>query len=433
MSRTSRHLTPLLAAVSLACSGARVAPPPAWVDAATRGAVQLGPERPIRSREDLPLVEPCVAGHPRDDAHLLVGAMVVTDVSRPYESARLASFLSDDGGATWSETTHDAWDYDPWAAIGDDGEAVLAWIGTPGGFQDRYPVQLFRSSDGGRTWRAPETLAGAYDGTKVVAWRDRFWFTTVRFDEAMGTDVVLLTARGSGPFEEVARIPGRGARLRFAEPAVLPDGRVVLPAQRGDRTFVQVFDPATGTLGPERHVHASSAASHGYVRLAADTAAASPYRGRLYLVRAAARGDEHLGVVLNVSADGGRTWREDRRVDRFAPPGPSRAQLATVAVNAEGVVAVTWIDAEEDPARHAYDTYLAVSFDGGESFLPPVRLSTASADPRTPRNADVANKFPAGGHYMGLAARAGGSFQAVWSDSREGVFVLRTREARALP
>jgi hypothetical protein len=62
-----------------------------------------------------------------------------------------------------------------------------------------------------------------------------------------------------------------------------------------------------------------------------------------------------------------------------------------------------------------------------------VRLSSVSSDSRTPGNADVANKFPGGGHYLGLAARADGRFQAVWSDSRNGVFALQTCTIGVIP
>ena len=49
----------------------------------------------IESRfEGLPVVEPHVSAHPGDPDHLLVAAMVVTDITRPYESCRLSSFVS---------------------------------------------------------------------------------------------------------------------------------------------------------------------------------------------------------------------------------------------------------------------------------------------------------------------------------------------------
>jgi hypothetical protein len=93
-----------------------------------------------------------------------------------------------------------------------------------------------------------------------------------------------------------------------------------------------------------------------------------------------------------------------------------------VAVNGQGQVCASWVDSRADGERLVNDVYLAVSLDGGASFQRPVRASAESSDPRTPRNDDVAAKFAAGGHYMGLAARADGSFQLVWSDSREGLF-----------
>jgi hypothetical protein len=98
----------------------------------------------------------------------------------------------------------------------------------------------------------------------------------------------------------------------------------------------------------------------------------------------------------------------------------------TVAVNHEGAVGISWVDCQEDEAGKKDDLYFTVSTDGGRTFRKPARITDVSSDPRTPGNADVANKFPGGGHYLGMAARADGSFQLVWSDSRSGIFQLRT-------
>ena len=66
--------------------------------------------------------------------------------------------------------------------------------------------------------------------------------------------------------------------------------------------------------------------------------------------------------------------------------------------------------------------YFAASLDGGSSFLPEVKESTAENVPtlrRTPRRADDGW---AGGDYFGLAAAAEGSFRLLWADSRIGVY-----------
>lgn len=375
-----------------------------------------------------PLVEPHVSCHPTDSDHLLVAAMVVTDTARPYESCRLSSFVSTDGGQTWAETAHDWWGYDPWTAILADGEAVMSWLGTRGSFQHRFPVQFFSSEDGGRTWRdAVQTLPGAHDGTKLVARGNDCYFTTVRFRDHAGADVVLCRRGENGRFAEVARIDGKGQRLNFCEPALLSDGTVLVPASHFLRDiWVQAFHHATRELSEPTIVSRKPGGNRGYMRLAADSGAKSPHRDHAYFVRAVATGRSQRGVLLNTSSDRGATWTPDTRIDLFESATTSKALVASVAVNADGVVGVSWVDVHDDPEGAAYDVYFAISCDGGESFQRPRRITSGSSNPKTAGNADVANKFPGGGHYLGLAGRADGSFQLVWSDSRSGVFELQT-------
>lgn len=391
--------------------------------------ILVGKNIPILSKfEGLPVVEPHISAHPGDNNHLLAAAMIVTDIDRPYESCRLSSFVSRDAGQTWTETAHDWWDYDPWTAILSDGSTALSWIGTKGRFIDQYPIQFFSSSNGGVTWSDQvQTLEGMYDGTKITAFGQEFYFTTVRFNDAGGADVILCRRHGTEPFEEVAKIDSAGKRLNFCEPAILSDGKVLVPAAMiNDRAWVQIYDHATRELSPPREMSRQPGGSKGYMRFVADNSHTSPFRDHVYFVRAVGAGTDFQGIWINVSRDGGLTWGPDERVDLFANASASRAMTASVAVNPQGVLGISWVDSQHDTAHEKYDLYFTVSRDGGASFELPVRVSSVSSDPRSPRNADVANKFTAGGHYLGLAAKPDGSFQLLWSDSRNGLFQLQT-------
>ena len=46
--------------------------------------------------------------------------------------------------------------------------------------------------------------------------------------------------------------------------------------------------------------------------------------------------------------------------------------------------------------------------------------------PRAGGSFDVGQRWPAGGDYFGLAVSPDGTFHVLWSDSRTGVFQLRT-------
>ncbi|HEX4954221.1 MAG TPA: sialidase family protein [Thermoanaerobaculia bacterium] len=377
----------------------------------------------------LPVVEPQISAHPSDPNRLLVAAMVVTEIDNPYESSRLSSFASSDGGATWRETAHDYWGYDPWTALFEDGRALLAWIGTPGQFLDRYPVVFFNSDDAGESWKGPvHTLRGGYDGTKLVTDGPRAYFTTLFFGDS-SMEVQLYRIEGKSAPHLAGSISGRGGHLAFAEPAMVGDGAVLVPAiHLGSRAWVQRLD-AGGALSGPVEITRRLGDEKGYSCLVSDRSS-SRFRDRVYYVRATGFGRDHGGIWVNASSDGGKTWGADTRVDAFADPSRSAARVPAAAVNKDGVLGITWSDSQHDSNRKQKDVYFSASLDGGATFLPPVRLTSVSSDPRTRGNADVANKFPGGGHYLGLAARADGTFQAVWSDSRGGVFALQTCTVR---
>ena len=384
-------------------------------------AVVAGPNIPVPSQfKSLPLVEPHLSAHPGNPDHLLAGAMVVTDINRPYESCRLVSFTSTDGGKSWTETVHDWWGYDPWTAIAADGTAIMSWIGTAGSFQDRYPVQLFTSGNGGITWsKSVQTLAGMHDGTKLVEHQGRFFFTTVRFREQEGADVMLYARAAGEEFVEVGRLDGKGERLNFCEPAVNAEGTVVIPASSQASAWVQLFHPAAKTLSPPQVIVKRPGSWRGYARMVSGIRSKA-YANYVFFVRAMG----NAGLRINRSTDGGRSWSGDLRIDLFDAQDPVNALVPSAAVNEQGVLGISWVNQGNNQSGN--EVFFTASFDGGRSFIRPVLLTSAPSKPASKMNGDVANKFPGGGHYLGLAARADGSFQAIWSDSRNGVFQLQT-------
>ena len=381
--------------------------------------------------KDYPLVEPTIAAHPNNNGHLLAAAMVVTDVDNPYESCRLSSFVSRDGGLTWEETTHDYWGYDPWVALLPNGRSALSWLGTSGSFQGRFPLDVFTSSDGGVNWN-PEIqifngFGHGHDGTKLVGYKDAFYLTTVRFNDDMSADVVLYESKRDGAFTEITSIKGKGNRLNFCEPAVLTNGNVVVPTMHGQgAVWAHIYNPENQELSGPFIISKNPKLGRGYSRMASDVGENSKYKDRLYFVRAVSEGTSSQGVWLNYSTDGGKNWTQEKRIDLFENAQTSKANVASVAVNKNGVVGVSWVDGQHSKDQKAYDVYFAISKDGGESFQHPIRVTEVSSNPRTPANADVANKFVGGGHYLGITSKADGSFQLIWSDSRTGMFRLQT-------
>lgn len=393
--------------------------------------IQIGKTITIKSQFlGLPVVEPHISAHPANNDHLLVAAMVVTDINKPYQSCRLSSFVSKDGGVSWAETAHDYWGYDPWTAILPNGKTTMSWLGTPKSFKHQFPIQFFSSNDGGTTWlQEPQTFASdhGHDGTKITALNNHFYFTTVRFNGNMSADVVLYHRLNDDPFEEVSQIDAQGLRLNFCEPAILSDGTVLVPASHFLRKiWVHAFDPQTKTLSEKQMISLNPGGGKGYMRLVADVSAISPFKDRVYFVRATGSRNEYGGIWVNYSSDKGKTWSTDKRVDIFENNFPSKAIVASAAVNKNGILGISWVDRQHDPSQKKNDMYFTISLDGGVSFLSPMRITDISTNPKTNENGDVANKFSGGGHYLDITGRQDGSFQLIWSDSRSGVFELQT-------
>jgi hypothetical protein len=115
-----------------------------------------------------------------------------------------------------------------------------------------------------------------------------------------------------------------------------------------------------------------------------------------------------------------------------------------VAVNNDGVVAVTWYDTRDATGGKQYHQYFAASLDGGETFLPTVRVSSDFSNPGGPGNSQLspmvwihegqialsvisaASRWGSGGDYMGLAADKDGVFHPFWADARSGTFQIYT-------
>jgi hypothetical protein len=174
-----------------------------------------------------------------------------------------------------------------------------------------------------------------------------------------------------------------------------------------------------------------------------------PFKDRLYAVWPDVRSGRSE-VFFSSSTDKGKTWSPPAVVndDRpFAPParGPDQI-LPVVAVNSRGIVGVSWYDRRDQPDNLGWSVRFTMSEDGGETFVPSVRVSEVPYDPnrgerlvlnswviggadRTEFSKGTAIKiqlgpggfFLNGGHTAGMAADAEGDFHPFWIDNRTGV------------
>ena len=88
--------------------------------------------------------------------------------------------------------------------------------------------------------------------------------------------------------------------------------------------------------------------------------------------------------------------------------------LAADAVT--GAVDLSWYDTRNDPGNVKTDVFATSSSDGGASFAPDVRVTTAMSDESAANPcAQAGDQY---GDYEGIAAY-GGSIHPVWTDARD--------------
>jgi hypothetical protein len=417
--------------------------------AATSGdapSVRVGEDRAVDlpAFAGMPLIEPHLTVDPREARHLVGAVMAVQSVDWKTRSAvtcvALASF---DGGVSWR--AHDLAVLecgDPWTAVLADGTAVVTVLGSVAGGE--AGILVYRSPDGGRTWpRQPQVLPGAYDHETMThdasggsAGGTLYLVAGRMLADPAGSTLEVMRSGDGGVTFAVGSTDPSTLSYEAENPVVLADGTLVVPFEdhhtaagtplERRRAWVVLSRDGGRTFSEAKLIGEGCNRSRpaAFPALAVD-ASGGPFRDRLYWVCEA---DRFEGVLLYVSADRGETWSAPVRVERSRSRHPW-AHSPMVAVDRDGVVAVAWYDGRNHSWHECHDLYVTVSRDGGVTFLPEAKVSTASSCPFTPRNGDAAWRYPAGGEYFGLAALPGGGFQLLWSDSRSGVYQLRTAAA----
>jgi hypothetical protein len=171
---------------------------------------------------------------------------------------------------------------------------------------------------------------------------------------------------------------------------------------------------------------ASEACQKSFGTLAADPSP-GPFRDRLYWI---CTSDHYENVLLHYSSDRGEQWTKPIRVNQGSGPSPY-VRTPFVTVNRDGIVGIAWYDGRSGGARYrrefvCQEIYFTASLDGGNTFLPEVKVSSGKSCPMSTENGEAGWRWPAGGDYMGLAAAPEGQFVLLWADSRSEVYELHT-------
>jgi hypothetical protein len=385
-------------------------------------------------------IEPWLAVNPADTDNLIAAAMNVGD--GPMSSSVWASH---DAGRTWvrardADGVGDFPDGDPMATFAPDGTAYFTTLA------DGFTV--WRSNDGGASWKqAAQVPGGSYDRQWLTVdhtdgpFRGRVYSAGKIWVKVVGSitrDIMALSYSEDNGMtfdwpELVLPRPDEEVLHSVTDLLVAPDGALIVPflshfwngpRAAGSGTLVGRGGKLVGrfsVLRSEDGGHSFSdpyevaeVAGFGHARpelmnkglgggrLAVDRSGGR-YHGRLYLTWPQAVGDT-LQIFVAASADGGRTWQEPVRVNDGGPR--SAHGNPAIAVNRDGVVAVTWNDRRDDPTDRCFRLYAAASTDGGASFGPDLRVGDVPTCP--------AGRWANGGDTQGLVGLADGDFVAAW-------------------
>ena len=392
-------------------------------------AIQTGEDRLLSlDGPARPLAESHLSADPSNPNHLLVG--VIQFDSPDGNDRTCVAWVSFDGGQRWTRSALPAQGCaDPWGVMLPDGSAIMVMLGYVKGREDG--TFLFRSPDGGRTWLDTPLGLGAHrDHPMVIAQGNQVYVVSVqgvrnRASQPRSTVSVVHSQDGGKTFGPPTRVIASNAGYEATGPALLSDGTFVVGFHDHNRPgsnkwlvrprswMLRSADQGR-TFSEPLLVSESCESRGGWPSMAADG------KDRLFWLCIA---DKFNGVLIQRSDDGGESWSEplrlnhSERADSFTP---------SIAVNKDGAIGVSWYEIHD---KNCFDVYFTASLDGGKTFLPEVKVSSATSCPDTPQNKGVFDPgmtFGAGGDYSGLAATSGGLFHVVWSDARTGIYQLRT-------
>ena len=424
---------------------------------------------------DIPHVELSVASNPQDPNNLVGASITATRLEGGWACK---VYSSHNAGDSWADAVlpeqHINGGGDPQVAFGPNGTAYFAALGAmkDSKGRDRDGLFVYRSEDGGTTWHKPVNLGPGYDHDVMAVDESAGRFAgRIYISILYGYPVYRLGVFRSDDdgrsFYGPAESANGGGKLGINTAAnilILSDGTLVIPyedfeflpekAKESHTQNVWIVSSSDGgvTFAAPRKIgtQESNKAPDApmimtFPSFAADNRSEA-YKDRIYRAWTDFRDNEYR-VWFSYSKDRGTTWSEPRKIDDSVAKGTWQYQ-PMLAVNSDGVVGLTWFDTRASNEKRVYDEYFAASLDGGDTFLPPARVSSEhSAFPGKGNLAtypgawsykgeirltflSAASRWPMGGDYIGLGVDADGNFHPFWPDNRTGTSLIETATVR---
>ena len=441
----------------------------------------VGPNVLVSRDGEFPHVELMVAANPKNPKNFIGTAITF---NRRTGNTACKVYASNDNGYTWVDSSFaeqlSFGGGDPQVAFGLNGTAyfcALAFVKDESG-RTRAALHFYRSEDGGFTWFPKVDLGYSYDHEQIVVdhsfgkYAGRIYIATLYGYPEYQVGVFRSDDDGRtfvGPVKAASGLGKIG--INCANILVLSDGTLFVPyidfpflpedvkknnlsniwfvlSQDGGVTFSSPRKIGT-QIHPayeerRRGVKAGNFIMNSFPAFAVDISTET-YKDRLYAVWST-QPSGNPRIIFSYSKDRGITWSEPKPVSPEVPEWASQ-YLPEIAVNNKGVVGIQWYDTRASEKQDLTDLYFTVSVDGGESFLPPVRVTSVSSKPAskinltpspmnlgfvTPSNVlkfstlSAYSRWGMGGDYVGLVADSQGIFHPFWADSREKTFQIWT-------
>ncbi|NOT10005.1 MAG: exo-alpha-sialidase [Gemmatimonadales bacterium] len=427
--------------------------------------IRVGPNVLLTRNESAPRAETTIAAS-ATDAGRLVAAAVTNDVAETGSEI----YTSSDGGHLWQRLLLPSGGWtagaDPQVAFDLDGRAYFARLARktdPNAGRGPAATHVYRSIDGGGSWSDPVALAppagsASFDRPVLVVDQSSSRFRGRVYVVVRAGDALALTAYrstdGAVSFSApVPAVPNEPAMVFGA--VVLGDGTLLVPylvvaadpalrAVRSSDGGESFSAPMTIAGGEARHDSAvarrTAAGVLSVAGMPSVAAGREPGTGRdvVYVLRMTERSGR-ARIVMYRSTDRGATWSEPREI---APHERGFQYQPSVAVNAAGVVAITWLDTRDATTEWTQRLYVTASTDGGRTFLPAKAVSSVASSPLASGNlapipafvttvpgrgrlagTGTLGRFMTGGDYFGLTAGLDGAFHPIWADSRTGSYL----------
>ncbi|TAL63161.1 MAG: T9SS type A sorting domain-containing protein [Bacteroidetes bacterium] len=350
--------------------------------------------------------EPSIAINPANSNNIIAGWMRLRLDGKIW----IATTASFDGGLSWSAINflpHDTvvnGSADVSIVFHNSGVAYLSYINLRLSPDTAGAVFLTKSTDGGLTWNAPNKIIDFTDKPDLPI--DRPWisvdnsggvndgtvyFTSMSIYFYTGQHHIYLrsTTNGGNTWSAIKQVddslfsPGV-MTVSYAPISVGADGKVYITYMSYDTSispFVRQYIATTTDKGNTFQRYIAGNVFPAYSKLPAYTVSADPVNNGSVILNWCDTRYGDLDVLLSKSTDGGQTWSTPVRINDDAVSNGIIQDQVWSAFSATGKLAVAWRDRRMNDTTSAspFDIYASVSLDGGNSFQPNYRLSSASS------------------------------------------------------